>query len=205
MSCSQVTMRPSPAIFRLLILLLLVSGCAPRQAVQNNALSNKPRLLAASDFVSKITVIHAPQKFRPEQQGEPASQWVDAIHEGGEKIVALPLSERVYTHAETGVQRETKKQLLKTGRWKDGGGVELHLRITHLRLRRTAAQLLLYLVAGHDEMGARVSLIKDGKVFASDTVSTRMASGGVYGTFTLSKRVNMLSQQLARKLVRSRL
>lgn len=217
MSRKQGASSSASSILHLLAILLLLSGCAAQQAVQSDPLSNKVHLLAANDFVSKIIVSHTPVEKEPEKplekplqkasgpNGTAAPELANAIHEGGEMVFTSSLSEKVYAHAEAGVLRETRRQLRQTGRWKGDGGVEMHLKITHLRLRRTAAQLLLYLVAGNDEMRANVTLSRHGKVIASDTVSTRLGSGGVYGTFTLSKRVNMLAQQLARKLVRARL
>ena len=103
------------------------------------------------------------------------------------------------------MKSETRSYLIKSGRLTDGGGVELHLQIIHLRLRRTAAQLLLSFVAGSDELSAFVTLARNGEAFASGTVATKLESGGIYGTLSLNRRLDSLAQQIARKLVRSRL
>jgi len=205
MRCKQVAMKLTFPLCHFLIILLLVSGCVPRQAAQIDGMANYPRLLAATDFVSKISVSHAPQGM--ELAGGNRSVVVQAIHEGSEKILTSSPSEAVYSHVEAALVEETRSRLLESGRWKEnaGNGVELHLEITHLRLRRSAAQLLLYYVAGNDELSVRVTLARGGKAFASSKVATRLESGGMYGTISLNRRLDFLSQQLARKLVRSRL
>jgi len=202
MCCKQDAMKLAPP---LLIILLLLSGCGPRQAVQSDEMPKPQRLLAAGEFVSKITVSHSPRSMEPESGSNEHSVVVQAIQAGGEKIVTSGLSDGIYTHLEAAVESETRRYLHEGGRLTDGDGVEMHVEITHLRLRRTAAQLLLSFVAGNDELSATVTLARNGEVFASDSVSTRLESGGMYGTLSLNKRLDFLAQQIARKLVKHHL
>jgi len=196
---------PFLSITSMLIILLLLPGCGPRQGPQSDESSKPLHLLANTDVVSEITVSHIPRSIESGQEGNEQSLLVQAIQAGGEKIVVSVLSDDIYAHLEAAVESETRRYLLESGRMSDGDGIELHVEITHLRLRRTVAQLLLSFVAGNDELSVTVTLARNGDVFASDSLSTRLQSGGMYGTLSMNKRLDFLAQQIARKLVKSRL
>lgn len=188
-----------------LAILLLVAGCAPRQPLQTDEKADQARLLATGVSVSKISISHVLRGVQSASAGDAKSAMVQALKAGGEKIVATGLSDDIYAHLEAAMEQDLRRYLLESGRWSDGEGVELRVEITHLRIRRTAAQLLLSYVAGNDELGADVILLRGGEVFAFGSVSTKLQSGGMYGSLTLDKRLDYLAQQIARKLVRSRL
>ena len=167
-------------IFPLLIsvLMVLFSGCVPNQGVHHKAKLDRPHLLAVSDAVSEVRPI---------------------LMKGYSKR----LSKKVFSRVSRRLKSATEKQLHQTGRWREGGDIALHLEIEQIRLRKTAAVLLLYLVSGKDEMTVNVWITKAGEVIASDRLTTRFEGGGLYGTLPLGKRLDMLSDQIARKLVRT--
>ena len=164
----------------LLMTLLLLAGCVPHQSLHGKAKQTDTRLLAVSDFISEVRSIHLKHDDKK-------------------------LSEKIFTRALSGLKKNTEDQLRKTGRWKEDENIILHLEIEQIRLRKIAAVLLLDPFAGSDEMTIKVWITKEGTVIASDTISTSLGGGGFISTFPLSKRLDMLSQQIARKLVRARL
>jgi len=164
----------------LLVSLLLFVSCLPNQSLHGKAKQTETRLLAVSDFISEVRAIR--------------------LHHDDEK-----LSEKIFTRALSGLKSNTEDQLRKTGRWKEDEDIVLHLEIEQIRLRKIAAVLLLDPFAGSDEMSVKVWITKAGTVIASGTISTSLGGGGFISTFPSSKRLDMLSQQIARKLVRARL
>lgn len=187
-----------------LLILLLVTGCAPRQGLPTDEAAEKPRMMTAGQAVSAITISHVPE--RAEAGDGKGPLLVHALRQGGERVMTSSLSDDVYAHLEAAVQRDARRFLVEDGRWSEGDGVEIHLEIIHLRLRNTASQLFLpAFVAGSDDIMVQVTLSRDGEAFVSGSVSTKLETGGIYGTLTLNKRLDFLAQQLARKIVRTRL
>jgi len=162
------------------VLMALLSGCVPNQGLHYKTKLDRPHLLAVSCCISEVRPI---------------------LMKGHDK----KLSKKVFARVSTRLKSATEKQLHQAGRWKEGGDIVLHLEIKQIRMRKTAAVLLLYLVSGKDEMIVNVWITKAGEVIASDRLTTRFEGGGLYGTFPLGKRLDMLSDQIARKLVRVRL
>lgn len=167
-------------IFYLLLLVALFSGCVPNQGLDHKTELERAHLLAVSERISEVSPI---------------------LIKGSDKR----LSKRVFARVGARLKSATEKQLHQTGRWKEGGDLVLHLEIKQIRMRKTAAVLLLYLVSGKDEMTVNVWVTKAGEVIASEQLTTSFEGGGLYGTLPLGKRLDMLSDQIARKLVRMRL
>ncbi len=161
-------------------LMLMLASCIPNQGVHHKSNPDRPHLLPVADFVSEVRPILM-------------------------KMNDKTLSEKVFSRVSTRLKSATEKQLHKTGRWKEGGEVTLHLEIEQIRMRKSVAVLLFNLVSGQDVLVVNVWITKAGEVIASDKLTTSFDGGGLYNTFPLGKRLDMLSDQIARKLVRARL
>ncbi|NWF36410.1 hypothetical protein [Mariprofundus sp. KV] len=97
----------------------------------------------------------------------------------------------------------TERQLRKSGRWSEDEALVIHIEIKYIRLRKNAAVFLLWQVAGVDEMGIRIWITRDGEVVASEAVSSIYdAAGGIYGTNTNQRRLAILADQVASKMVK---
>jgi len=97
----------------------------------------------------------------------------------------------------------TERQLRKSGRWSEDEALVIHIEIKYIRLRKNAAVFLLWQVAGVDEMGIRIWIARDGEVVASEAVSSIYdAAGGIYGTNSNQRRLAILADQVASKMVK---
>ena len=137
----------------------------------------KPPLLAADERISAVKVIAGQIKI-----------------EG--------FKGKVFGFVGSRLKNESERLLRKRGRWSDTEALELHLEIEHIRLRRNAAVLFLWQVAGVDEMGIKVWITRDGEVIASESVSTIYDAGGTYGTNSNQRRLAILTDQVVRKMVK---
>lgn len=120
------------------------------------------------------------------------------------KMEANPASikSKVFAHLSKHLKQEVEKQLQKERRWSNTESVTLFIRINSIRLRKNFAVLLLSPLAGNDEVKIKVWITKNGKVTGSDILSSRLESGGSYSTLTNQRRLELLADQLARKLVK---
>jgi len=138
----------------------------------------EPPLLAVDDQVSEVRVIDGLSEL-----------------EG--------LKGKVFDFVGKRLKRESERQLRKHKRWSDAEALVLHLEIKHIRLRKNAAVLLIWQVAGVDEMGIRLWFTRRGEVVASAAVNTVYdAAGGIYGTNSNQRRLEMLADQAVRKMVK---
>jgi len=109
---------------------------------------------------------------------------------------------KVFEFVGSRLKQESERLLRKSGRWSEEDALTLHLEVENIRLRRTAAVLFLWQVAGVDEMGIKVWVTRDGSVIASESVATIYDAGGTYGTNSNQRRLAILTNQVVHKMVK---
>lgn len=154
-----------------------LSACVPYVDHPVTVAKPKPPLLAGDERISDVQVI--------------------AGH-----IEIEGFKGQVFDFVGSRLKKGSERLLRKRGRWSDDKALELHLEIEHIRLRKTAAVLFLWQVAGVDEMGIKVWVTRDGTVIASESVHTIYDAGGTYGTNSNQRRLAILADQVVHKMVK---
>ena len=164
-------------MLRFLIPLLLLVSCVPYVDQSEIVKQNRPPLLAGHEHISEIKVIEG-------------------------QIEIEGFKGRVFEFVGQRLHQESERLLRKQARWSEDKGLTLHLEIKSIRLRKNAAVLFLWQVAGFDEMGIKVWITRAGEVVASEDVTTIYDAGGTYGTNSSQRRLTILSDQIAHKMVK---
>ena len=108
---------------------------------------------------------------------------------------------RVFELAGNRISKEAERLLRKAKRWNEHDGLVLHIEIEKVRLRKTLIVLVLWQVIKGDEIKVKVWITRNGTVIASETLSTFSDFGGIYATSSPRRRIEVLSDQIARKIV----
>jgi hypothetical protein len=108
----------------------------------------------------------------------------------------------VFELAGNRISKEAERLLRKAKRWSEEDGLVLHIEIEKVRLRKTLIVLILWQVIKGDEIKVKVWITRNGTVIASETLSTFSDFGGIYATSSPRRRIEVLSDQIARKIVR---
>ncbi len=108
---------------------------------------------------------------------------------------------RAFELAGKPISKETQQRLRKINRWNEKDGLVLHVEIEKVRLRKTLIVLMLWQVVKGDEIKVKTWITKNGTVIASESLSTFLGAGGVYFTASPRRQIEILSDQIARKIV----
>lgn len=166
-----------PFFVTLLMFLVSLTACIPHANQSGVANRIKPHLLQDFAEISQIKLMEGQAK-RKGSKG------------------------KVFEFAGKRLKREAERLLRIDQRWGDSDGLTLHIEIENVRLRKDAAVLMLWSIAGQDEMRIKVWITKDGEVIASERVSSLYDAGGTYATQSTPRRLELLSDQVARKMVK---
>lgn len=115
---------------------------------------------------------------------------------------ATEMKSRVFDYVGGRLIKDSERLLHREKRWSESGGLTLHFELENVRVRNNAAVLLVWQLAGDDELEVRVWVTREERVIASELITTRLGSGGTYATNTNQRRLQMLSDQVVRKMVK---
>lgn len=168
-----------PALFLLLMIYLLsgLTACIPHTDQPLTAEVKKPALLTEGESVSEVRLIFGQTK------------------EDDAKT-------RVFELTGKRIMKEAERLLRKARRWNEQDGLVLHVEIETVRLRKTLPVLVLFQLIKGDEISIKVWITRDGAVVASESLATFSDAGGIYATGSPKRRIEILSDQIARKMVK---
>jgi hypothetical protein len=109
---------------------------------------------------------------------------------------------RVFELAGNRISKEAERLLRKVHRWNEQDGLVLHVEIKKVRLRKTLSVLTLWQLIKGDEISAKVWITKGGTVVTSETLTAFSDAGGIYNTLSPKRRIEIISDQIARKMVK---
>jgi uncharacterized membrane protein len=169
-------MRQGLSLLLAVFLLSGLMGCIPHTDQPLTARVKKPALLADGESISEVRLMFGQSK------------------EDDAKT-------RVFELAGNRISKEAERLLRKANRWNEQDGLVLHVEIEKVRLRKTLIVLVLWQIIEGDEISAKVWITRDGTVVATETLTTFSGAGGVYATSSARRRIEILSDQIARKMV----
>ncbi len=169
-------MRPVFPLLLVIFLLIGLASCIPHTDRPLTVGVKKPALLPEGESISAIRLMFGQAK------------------EDDAKT-------RVFELTGKRISKETERLLHKAKRWNEQDGLVLHVEIEKVRLRKTLIVLVLWQVIEGDEISVKAWITRDGTVVASETLTTFSDVGGIYATSTPKRRIEILSDQIARKLV----
>lgn len=161
----------------IILLLTALTACMPHPDHPPTAKVKKPALLAAGEPISEVRLMFGQAR------------------ENDSKT-------RVFELAGNRISKEAERLLRKAKRWNEQDGLVLHVEIEKVRLRKTLIVLALYQLVEGDEISVKVWITKNGTVVASENLSTFSDVGGYYNTSSPRRRIEVLSDQIARKMVK---
>jgi hypothetical protein len=179
MSQNNISYEMSRNLLPLTIILLLtaLTACMPHPDHPPTAMVKKPALLAAGESIAEVRLMFGQAK------------------EGDAKT-------RVFEMAGKRISKEAQRLLRKAKRWNKQDGLVLHVEIEKVRLRKTLAVLVLWQVVKEDEITVKVWVTRNGSVVATESLTTHLYAGGIYSTSSTKRRIEILSDQIAIKIVK---
>jgi hypothetical protein len=169
-------MRPALSLLLAIFLLSGLTACIPHTDQPLTAGVKKPALLAEGESISEVRLMFGQAK------------------EDDAKT-------RVFQLVGNRISKEAERLLRKAHCWNEQDGLVLHVEIKKVHLRKTLFVLVLQQLIKGDEINAKVWVTRDGTVVASETLTAFSDAGGMYNTFSPKRRIEILSDQIARKMV----
>jgi len=169
-------MRPTLSLLLVVFLLSGLTACIPHTDQPLTARVKKPALLAEGELISEVRLIFGQAK------------------EDDTKTTVFEL-------AGNRISKEMERLLRKAQRWNEQDGLVLYVEIEKVHLRKTLFVLILRQLIKDDEISVKLWITKDGAVVASETLTTFYDAGGMYNTLSPKRRIELLSDQIARKMV----
>ena len=109
---------------------------------------------------------------------------------------------RVFEVVGKRISKETERLLRKTDRWNEQDGLVLNVEIKKVRLRKNLAVLMLWQVIKGDEVNVRIWATRGETVVATENLKAVSDVGGIYATMSARRRLEILSDLIARKMVK---
>jgi hypothetical protein len=160
----------------IILLLTALTACMSHPDHPPTAKVKKPALLAAGEPISEVRLM-----FGQARENDTKT--------------------RVFELAGNRISEEAERLLRKAKRWNEQDGLVLHVEIEKVRLRKTLIVLVLHQLVEGDEISIKAWIARNGSVVASESLSTFSDVGGIYSTSTPRRRIEILSDQIARKMV----
>jgi len=169
-------MRPVLSLLLVIFLLSGLSSCVPHTDQPPTTMVKKPALLAEDESISRVRLIFSQAKTDNSKT-------------------------RVFELAGNRISKEAERLLRKAHRWNKQDGLVLHVAIKKVHLRKTLFMLVMRQLIKDDEISVKLWITKGGAVVASETLNTFLGGGGMFSTPSPRRRIEILSDQIARKMV----